>query len=49
MGLMKKILTADNKRRLLMLAEVLLVGVILALLVFTWLPAIVGARLGSAR
>jgi hypothetical protein len=46
---MKGILTTANKRRLLVAAEVALVAAILGLLVLTWLPAIVGARLGSAR
>ena len=34
------------KRRLILAAEVVLVLVIVALLIFTWLPAFIGARPG---
>ncbi|HEV8607080.1 MAG TPA: hypothetical protein VGQ99_17195 [Tepidisphaeraceae bacterium] len=35
------------KRRLILAAEVVLVMVIVALLIFTWLPAFIGARPGA--
>ncbi len=36
------------QRRLILAAEVVLVLVIVALLIFTWLPAFIGARPGAA-
>ena len=42
-------LDETTKRRLLLLAEVLLILVIVGLLVATWLPAWHGASPGSSR
>ena len=42
-------LTPTAKRWLLLGAELLVVLIILGLLAAIWLPAIIGARLGSVR